>query len=87
MGELTMEEWCDLLRKEIQKMKVDVANMHDHSDFDADDMCLAEGNVPSSQKANMHANITLVFRSLEDARMRLGKVMQAKQGGVSILDK
>lgn len=34
-----------------------------------------------------HANVTLAFRHLEDARMRLGKVMQALEGGTSCYDK
>ena len=32
------------------------------------------------------ANLMLAHRHLEDARMRLGKVIQALEGGVSILD-
>lgn len=33
------------------------------------------------------ANVQLAYRHLEDARMRLGKVLQAADGGVSILDR
>jgi len=33
------------------------------------------------------ANVTLAFRHLEDASMRLGKAIQALDGGVSIYDK
>lgn len=33
------------------------------------------------------ANVTLAFRHLEDASMRLGKAIQALNGGVSIYDK
>lgn len=33
------------------------------------------------------ANLTLAFRHLEDARMRLGKAIQAIDGGVSVFDK
>lgn len=33
------------------------------------------------------ANVMLAYRHLEDARMRLGKVLQAADGGVSIFDK
>ena len=43
---------------------------------------------PSDEEANvgeMIANAMLAYRHLEDATMRLGKVMQAKNGGVSIL--
>jgi hypothetical protein len=35
----------------------------------------------------VHANITLAYRHLEDAAMRLGKAIQARDGGVSIYDK
>lgn len=34
----------------------------------------------------MIANAMLAYRHLEDASMRLGKVLQAKNGGVSIYD-
>ena len=33
------------------------------------------------------ANIMLAYRHVEDARMRLGKVLQAMDGGVSVYDK
>jgi hypothetical protein len=33
------------------------------------------------------ANIMLSYRHLEDARMRLGKAIQATEGGVSIYDR
>lgn len=33
------------------------------------------------------ANVQLAYRHLEDARMRLGKVLQAADGGISILDR
>lgn len=33
------------------------------------------------------ANVMLAYRHLEDARMRLGKVIQALEGGVSVFDK
>ena len=35
----------------------------------------------------MHANIMLAYRHLEDARMRLGKVIQAYDGGTSVYGK
>ena len=34
----------------------------------------------------MIANIMLAYRHLEDAKMRLGKVFQAKDGGKSVYD-
>jgi len=82
-----MEEYSAELRKKIQGIKEEVASLHTHDCFKNENCMLADGNVPPDKQGNMHANITLVFRHLEDARMRLGKVMQAYQGGVSILDK
>lgn len=38
-------------------------------------------------RAEGFANTMLAVRHLEDARMRLGKVLQAAQGGESIFDK
>lgn len=35
----------------------------------------------------MVANLTLAYRHLEDASMRIGKVIQAHDGGVSVYDK
>ena len=39
------------------------------------------------QHGEMMANIMLAYRHLEDARMRLGKVLQAWDDGVSVYDK
>ena len=41
----------------------------------------------STAKPECIANIMLCYRHLEDARMRLGKVIQADGDGVSIYDK
>jgi len=41
----------------------------------------------SGQFGEMKANIMLTYRHLEDARMRVGKILQAADDGVSILDK
>lgn len=38
-------------------------------------------------KGEILANITLTYRHLEDASMRLGKVIQATNGGISVYDK
>lgn len=43
----------------------------------------ADGVDPGEAKAN----IMLAYRHLEDARMRLGKAIQAVEGGVSIYDR
>lgn len=37
--------------------------------------------------AELYANITLAYRHLEDSAMRLGKAIQARDGGSSVYDK
>ena len=80
-------EVCADLREDIQATKINVSDLLGHPVFEEIGEMLAEGNIPLTRNPNMAANLTLAFRGLEDARMRLGKVMQAAQGGVSILDK
>ncbi len=83
-----LEKQCDMMRDEINKLKEEVAGgMIDHPIFQEGDNSLSHGNLPSSRNANIKENLTLVYRHLEDARMRLGKAMQALQGGESILDR
>jgi hypothetical protein len=54
--------------------------MHQHDQF-----LMYEPTKPDFDE--MHANITLAYRHLEDAAMRLGKSIQAFDGGLSIYDK
>ena len=82
-----MEEKCAQIRADLEKIKGDVAELLKDDFFKNEDMNLQGANIPSSQQGNIRANITLTFRALEDARMRMGKTMQAIQGGISILDK
>lgn len=42
---------------------------------------------PDPDVNEMHANLMLAFRHLEDARMRIGKIIQAQGGGQSIYDR
>ena len=44
-------------------------------------------SIQGEDKGEILANITLTYRHLEDASMRLGKVIQATNGGVSVYDK
>ena len=75
------------LRKEIEGTKKRVSELPANGFFRNETPQLDGANMPQGQHQNMLANITLAFRHLEDARMRIGKVMQAYQGGISILDK
>ena len=84
--EMTIEEFSSQIRQDIETIKRSIVVLSNNSEFNYVDKQLSEVNIPRSRHANMKANITLAFRALEDARMRLGKVMQAYQGGVSIFD-
>ena len=43
--------------------------------------------VPGGNHSEVVANITLAYRHLEDASQRLGKAIQAADGGVSVYDR
>jgi hypothetical protein len=47
----------------------------------------AIGEAGSGVDPEVIANVTLTYRAIEDASMRLGKAMQALDGGVSVYDK
>jgi archaellum component FlaC len=52
------------------------------------DTIFIPANLPKiSDSGEMKANIMLSYRCLEDARMRLGKIIQAYDGGTSVYDK
>lgn len=42
--------------------------------------------VPGDEQGEAKANVMLAYRHLEDASMRLGKAIQAIDGGVSVYD-
>lgn len=77
--EVPMGGACDWLRDTIGMVGKSVKKLKDHSMFRRDP---GDGE----DFGEMKANIMLAYRHLEDARMRLGKVKQAMEGGVSILD-
>lgn len=73
-----MKSSCNQLRKDILEVATEVRAL-------LQDETLAKADPEVADEAT--ANIMLAFRHLEDARMRLGKVIQATEGGVSIFDK
>lgn len=62
-------------RAQLDEIATGVLLLKAHQGFDT----LPEG----ADQGEMKANITLAFRHLEDARMRLGLVYKAHDGGVS----
>ncbi len=78
--EMTFEEICADLRTDINRNGVRLLELKAHKRFTSE-----EGYV--GQQGEMIANVMLAYRHLEDARMRVGKILQAAGDGVSILDK
>lgn len=82
------EETCAFLRGRLEETKAKIASLFKHQDLLlAVEQLKGPGCLRQTRGGEALANLTLVYRHLEDARMRLGKAMQAMQGGVSILDK
>lgn len=84
---ITIENEASLIRSQVTLLEQRLVALFNHRDFNNEDFRLNGSNIPETRNANIKANITLAFRALEDSRMRLGKVMQACQGGISIFDK
>jgi len=81
------EQQCEELRQAISSIADKVALVFTNVDCsDADEPISGIHLVNHSRHVQL-ANLTLAFRHLEDARMRLGKVMQACQGGISKYDR
>jgi hypothetical protein len=81
-----IKQECNDLRERIKQLGADVTALHGH-DFFSQSPEQRKQDAPRAQEGEMRANITLSYRHLEDARMRIGKIIQALEGGVSIFDK
>ena len=75
-----LKQQCDSMRQQIKEVGSQVLALKKHIDPDPEQSYVG-------QHGEMIANIMLAYRHLEDARMRLGKVLQAQDGGVSVYDK
>ena len=82
MTESPFIELCSMRRKEIKEIAQRVLYLKSHSS-------LSEKGTESylGQRPEEIENIMLAYRHLEDAAMRLGKVIQAADGGTSVYDK
>lgn len=83
----SLQDKCERERQKIKNITENVVDLLNDEELVQSDNSLPSGNLPRTRNENVHENVTLAFHSLEDARMRLGKVMQALQGGVSVFDK
>ena len=75
-----IDEICFELRGATLELATKTKALMDHSDLTGK---------PNSEKgySEMRANIMIAYRHFEDARMRLGKVVQAFDGGTSCYPK
>lgn len=76
----TIKDNCFTFRAELENLKKSVRHLLKHD-------CFKEEQSSVDQHSEMKANIMLTYRHLEDARMRLGKVVQAYDGGTSCYSK
>lgn len=70
---------CGSVRDDISILEDTVRDIRQHPDLDSDE-------APDANKAEIRGNAMLAYRHLEDARMRLGKVIQHAEGRGSIYD-
>ena len=75
-----IEDECECVRIALKNQEIQTRNLMEHQIFKGE-------QAYSGQHGEMKANIMLVVRHLEDARMRLGKVIQYAGDGVSIYDR
>lgn len=73
-------EVCYALREELKKIETSTKEALDNREFKEEQEWIG-------QHGDMKANLTLAFRHIEDARMRIGKAIQARDGGISCYPK
>lgn len=79
MGE-TLKGICDRLRAILREAEIETRAIKDHAEFKDEQAYMG-------QHGEMIAQSMLAVRHIEDARMRLGKVLQYAEDGVSVYDK
>lgn len=77
-SEITMEEVCEQSRAKLLEIGSLLFTVNKwHSMFQKEQRF-------QDEHSETHANLMLAYRHIEDARMRLGKVFQALDGGKSV---
>ena len=74
------KESCQSMRAILENNKRFAMNLMKHPDF-------RNEQTSANQHGEMKANVMLCYRHLEDARMRMGKAIQAYDGGKSCYPK
>lgn len=78
-GDVTLKTACEDTRKKLKDIAAFIKGLAD--------LTKGQPEPTVGDAGEMIANLMLTYRHLEDASMRLGKVIQAYDGGVSIYDK
>lgn len=76
----SFDELCSILRKDIKAVANQVKAV-------ADSHKKAEPGTFKGDQGEIIANLVLAYRHLEDSSMRVGKAIQAFDGGISVYDK
>jgi hypothetical protein len=82
-----LKETCDDLRRELKGVEETLRALKKHPDVPDPRMAAPHGEKFKGQAGEMIAQLMLAVRHVEDARMRIGKVLQYADDGISILDK
>jgi hypothetical protein len=82
MEKVTFDDVMDDIRVEIKDIAQRVQSIKEYKQSKPSPEPGTNENV-----GEIMANLTLAYRHLEDASMRIGKVKQHRNGGVSIYDK
>lgn len=79
-SEKAVHNFCNQARETLRRVEVEVRGLKEFSAMSAPDAY-------KGQHSEMIAQSMLAVRAIEEARMRLGKVLQYAGDGVSIYDK
>ena len=85
--ETVAEEVSGTLQDTLEQLRSEIKAVWSTVKFTSDAIKGRDPNIEGEDKGEMIANTILAYRHLEDAAMRLGKALQAMNGGVSIFDK
>ena len=83
MAPATFQDGIFGMRGDLEMIKSKVKNWMSHPEIVAAEI----SDVPLNRRAEMEVNLDIAYRHLESARMRLGKVIQAFDGGNSCYPK
>jgi hypothetical protein len=83
MAPVDFKTGCQGMRADIELIKSKVKNWMSHPELTS----LEISDVPLNKREEMEENLYYSYRCLEDARMRLGKAIQAYDGGTSCYPK